>query len=1246
MATLAKPRTVVETTINEEETDIMLAGVPAPFPVGELELARQSEDDREREVAEEEQKETDDPFMAPEERQARVEAPFQPRVLAADDSGTAFAPRNGEQVNELMPSITTLQKSCIMTLNNILSTSMSLDTMSHPQSPSQSWKSIVPDRRHSMPNTSLIGAQSGSSTATTSVLRSPADSATSEALQTLISNLRARTSEEDDRMIEIRQGPSTTLAVPFTTIDTDTTSLLFELRERTTQLGSTLSPRDAALTHSLVTLLSYFDRLSVLQQSMGANVAEGEWDTATPRATDTPREPDVDVPPPIDVFDALTRHLNDVQLDRLLNQPLSPTTATTATTAKATRQLHQVESSILWAQIDKELENVVTMCKERTRFHPHEGLPPKYEYSLDTYDYLDDADLESLPEYDGTGRLSLEDSRSIIGGKLKEKGDRSDIASMAAPTSTSAMDEKMRLDLEGVAMAIDRLYLVAPQLHNQRVELNAGKLEKLAKLERDRAAGSLRSKGKGKEKERDVKELETILEMLGRAGERSLKDQSVVLDGEAMKSRLEKAKARDEAQKAAFVQTLLQHSSAGRMKGQDAVLHPPKVKDPEAMLTLPEFIRERIPLDSELLRGGGVMLSLPEIVAQEPDDAARDKEKRKEKRKSGGASSITSNKSSKSVREDEHEASVGHKNKEKEEKREKDKDKKSSRSRSLSAPPLSWLKHSRSLGNLAKGRGGASNTVNMAQHPLPTVNGGVVTVNGQKQKESAFDVVYVAEHHSNLHHVLVFFTLTEELPPNANLIAEVLPPFPEHHSQGGDQLVIRSVVSPSSGSSWGGTWGGRSGGGKPGSRPGSRSGLGAADSVSGSRGDGGSENVVWSSLPLALPARTAPGRKEVRMQSGHWEIKMPTIRQETNGSRGQTNGQVEEHQKEDYPDALRNPLLDATQLEAASPTSFVCASCSLPIIVPGPSANNGTASPPLSPLAYRDLPSEHWEELVEAWMCHPDQKLHETVMKHARGNGRAGNDVQVKVGAGGRESRGGFWPRKGQCFVGGSYLLFERSVMVTSNMLLDADENREQIHDNWKQCRCLCGAVIGRSQDREIFVDHGGGDDESDRECDVEVEVCYRILKYAIRPVAPGHTELLKIPLSAFIVDDMMEYVQAHATYRFVVRDEEDERPRILVWLFKPRIRLSYTTPKSRALPKNASITAAKVLFKLIGPSEAGGEIKTLLNKYPGFPQAEYLSYPMAVCMRLAALLKESSSAYPESLRTMTGLEVGWLHRR
>ena len=65
----------------------------------------------------------------------------------------------------------------------------------------------------------------------------------------------------------------------------------------------------------------------------------------------------------------------------------------------------------------------------------------------------------------------------------------------------------------------------------------------------------------------------------------------------------------------------------------------------------------------------------------------------------------------------------------------------------------------------------------------------------------------------------------------------------------------------------------------------------------------------------------------------------------------------------------------------------------------------------------------------------------------------------------------------------------------------------------------------------------------------------------------------------------MAEFVHAHATYRFVIVDEEEEKPRILVWLFKPSMRISYVTPTQFVIPRVGSIRGAKVLYKLLGPT-------------------------------------------------------------
>lgn len=56
---------------------------------------------------------------------------------------------------------------------------------------------------------------------------------------------------------------------------------------------------------------------------------------------------------------------------------------------------------------------------------------------------------------------------------------------------------------------------------------------------------------------------------------------------------------------------------------------------------------------------------------------------------------------------------------------------------------------------------------------------------------------------------------------------------------------------------------------------------------------------------------------------------------------------------------------------------------------------------------------------------------------------------------------------------------------------------------------------------------------------------CLSIIPVVVTNFGPDRPS--KLPLSAFIVEDMTEFVQAHATYRFVILDEEEERPRMLV---------------------------------------------------------------------------------------------------
>ncbi|KAI0049166.1 hypothetical protein FA95DRAFT_1538607 [Auriscalpium vulgare] len=817
-------------------------------------------------------------------------------------------------------------------------------------------------------------------------------------LQALIINLRSR--NPDAEMSEA--------ASP-----TNEAALLHELQGHVDTLSQTLVDEDADLARTLVSLLAHISRLSALGVSPSPSPPPtGTW---AGQGTDN-------------VFESLTRQLSDFQIQH----------QTHGADSESLPPVLAVEKALLWNRIDTHLDTVLQLCRQRRGLCVADTLP---QYEARGYE------VEGPPGYEHPDALDVKSSST---------------STTIGQVSTTAANEKMLLDLDSVTMAIDRLYRVAPQLHNQRVELKSSKLEQ---LERARLAEDVSGLVDGKLKER---ELEHIVDMIGKASERKYSDQTVTLNG-GMKARMDRARQREQAKRQEFVDKLIEHSDAGRMHSQDASFPSLKPKDPEAMLTLPEFIRESVPKALQSPPDPDAIISLREAALEgQPLDPAVH---RPLKRTKSG---------------------------------------KSLRSRSMSAPALNWLLPAGSRS------GSEARPVKPARISRPSSSSGRKSAGLVPQ---VLSVAYVAEHHENLRHILAFITVSGTI-AGVNLEAAVVPPE-------GDSLLPSLVV--------------RSG--------------------------------TTESPPLALPVRVSPGAQDVRVQGMHYEVKISAF--------------------DAAPAPEPIPLLDATQLLADHPTAFICAMCSLPLVQSARIAR------------YDDLPSEHWEELVDAWMCHSDQKLAAQVARHGQG----------------------FWPEVGQALVGGSYILFDASVVVKNN-LWPSDQPKHG--EEWRTVRCTCGTISGRC------LDHVTPDGQK--------TTVYRLVKYAIRPVSLS-AEPLRIPLSAFIVEDMAELARAHATYRFVVVDEEEERPRLLVWLFKPNIRLSYLTQSPYLLPKQGTFQAAKVLYKIIGPSTTYTDLPSLLDRYPGFPQAEQLMYPMDTCTSLAGLLRESNRSYPESMRVMTGLDVGWLLR-
>ncbi|KAE8539769.1 hypothetical protein D1P53_003706 [Cryptococcus gattii VGV] len=299
--------------------------------------------------------------------------------------------------------------------------------------------------------------------------------------------------------------------------------------------------------------------------------------------------------------------------------------------------------------------------------------------------------------------------------------------------------------------------------------------------------------------------------------------------------------------------------------------------------------------------------------------------------------------------------------------------------------------------------------------------------------------------------------------------------------------------------------------------------------------------------------------------------------------------------------------------------------------------------------AYKDLPSDHWAEMIDIWMCHDDPAFTARL-------------------AGMTEE--GFWPRDGGVLVGGSYVLLEETRGKWETLQKGVQKETEP----WRLINCSCGEVVGKQR-----VDDGKPGSGT-----------LRFSKWAVGLLDDDDSVITRFPLSVFVVSDMLELAQAHASFRFIISEEETGDQKLyasILWLFNASTSVSYFKPtptsaqtsslrssftvsqasdrrsvRSRRSSAAGSITtnnsernggcakddgrgksikAVKIMYKIMDDS-------THFDKLPGFcpgGQIEHLTYSHEVCSRLITTLKESTSVYPLARRSMGAFDVGFLER-
>ncbi|KDE02411.1 hypothetical protein MVLG_07024 [Microbotryum lychnidis-dioicae p1A1 Lamole] len=356
---------------------------------------------------------------------------------------------------------------------------------------------------------------------------------------------------------------------------------------------------------------------------------------------------------------------------------------------------------------------------------------------------------------------------------------------------------------------------------------------------------------------------------------------------------------------------------------------------------------------------------------------------------------------------------------------------------------------------------------------------------------------------------------------------------------------------------------------------------------------------------IILPSRVATQVAHVTPRGSYFEVKLVAFEPSPTRSR---------------PDLEIHTPLSTAELRESLPRSFACSTCHSEVV----DASAITK--------YNALPSEHWAELLDAWMCHQDQTLSDDLT--AKGKG-----IQ---------------PRAGEGLVGSSYLLFDRALAKKWHRMPFADElERTENGDPLYPAQCdSCSSMIG------FEVSPAQASDTSTK--------CFRLLKFATYPLSlriPGSPlkDARRYSLASQITAELLELGQAHACHRLIVEDREHNKARLLLWLFNPSVRLSFsvmTTPAVEVLedssrqPSGAvsgtepttrrSMNAVKIFYIVVE-----NEMDEKCQEFIASPMStcERTQYPSSVITRLTDLLRASSSIYPSDKRHWGQLEVGFLER-
>ncbi|KAI7896441.1 ubiquitin-conjugating enzyme E2-binding protein [Mucor mucedo] len=163
----------------------------------------------------------------------------------------------------------------------------------------------------------------------------------------------------------------------------------------------------------------------------------------------------------------------------------------------------------------------------------------------------------------------------------------------------------------------------------------------------------------------------------------------------------------------------------------------------------------------------------------------------------------------------------------------------------------------------------------------------------------------------------------------------------------------------------------------------------------------------------------------------------------------------------------------------------------------------------------KDLPSEHWYELVECWICHETKpEEHQARMRP-------------------------ILARPNLLLVGTSYFLIH-----PDNLLKDSVQVDKMVLDrtNWDRGTFTKWIAVNCSKCKNVI-----GEGQYCVEDDALKLLAVKIFKYCITivPALPEHPEF-----TDYLVSDLINTAKIHATHRFLIQGRQSQNIYALIWLF------------------------------------------------------------------------------------------------